>query len=132
MKHACRVVAHVFFRNLVKRLLYDSPWIVAACIESIVGAEMLGKTIRVYERRARRIWVDVVHEFKTILAISKLVLGILRLDLKIIEKLFNLDINIKEAEGEITLVQGIYLVIIRIRPGVDFDVVRAVAAADLF
>jgi hypothetical protein len=74
----------------------------------------------------------VVHEFKAILAISKLVLGILRLDLKIIEKLFNLDINIKEAEGEITLVQGIYLVIIRIRPGVDFDVVRAVAAADLF
>ena len=27
---------------------------------------------------------------------------------------------------------GIYLMIIRIRPGVDFDVVRAVAAADLF
>ena len=45
----------------------------------------------------------MVDKFKTILAISKLVLGILRLDLRNNEKLFHPSINIKGGKGGITL-----------------------------
>ena len=45
----------------------------------------------------------MVDKFKSILAISKLVLGILRLDLRNNEILFHPSINIKGGEGGITL-----------------------------
>lgn len=82
MKHARRVVSHVFFGNFVELMLDDFCWVVATSVESSVRVQMLCQTVRVGESRtSHRVRIDVVDEFKAVRTIAKLVFRTLRLNL---------------------------------------------------